>query len=107
MFASIMPVICAAEDEDDSDQEDDIYDQQSSTPDVDGIDELPVVPMPQFSKESRALLKGVLKDCVELRNAINSGYESLLWPMLRHSSWGMFMTVRCPVIRDAMTSLSC
>ena len=39
----------------------------------DESDDLPVVSIPQFNRESRVLLKGVLKDCVELRKALDSG----------------------------------
>lgn len=59
-----------ADDDSDSDEEES-YGPQSSTSEAE--DELPVVPMPQFAKESRTLLKGVLKDCVELRKALDSG----------------------------------
>ncbi|KAK9813453.1 hypothetical protein WJX73_010347 [Symbiochloris irregularis] len=68
--------------ESDDFDEEEAYGQQSSTSDADVADELPIVPMPQFSKESRALLKGVLKDCVDLRKALDSGEYAHAAPVL-------------------------
>ena len=35
-------------------------------------DELPIISIPDFAHDSREVLKGTLKDCVELRNALDS-----------------------------------
>lgn len=70
-FGSNVKMWCADDDLD----EDEAYGLQSNASEADDADELPVVPMPQFAKESRMLLKGVLKDCVELRKALDSGWD--------------------------------
>lgn len=45
-------------------------DAQTGLPQAD--DDLPIVSIPEFAKDSRDILKGALKDCVELRKALES-----------------------------------